>query len=300
MTPKELSRAADKAQRAALKEKVRLLKNADDEILRILETALQRVRSILAGQPSDYQQWQLPQVEREIERELAGMRGRAQALAGRAAGTMWQGGIDSVDRPLAAGGFSINGVVPQLSSRQLDAMRNFMTDRLRDATAEGINQINTQLGLTVIGTQSPSDAVTNITRILGEGTRDRARTIVAHNLGTVYSTAAQERAQAASKVIAMRKVWRRSGKRKQRPGHALADGQSREIDEPFDIPNKDGVIVKMMMPHDPKAPIGETINCGCTALYKPAGWKSTKPDRAPFRPDELKNNPQLAALLKSS
>jgi hypothetical protein len=299
VTPKERNRAVDKAQRAELREKVRLLKDADAEIRRILETALGRVRSILAGQPSDYQQWQLPQVEREIERELGGMRNQAQTMAGRAAGAMWQGGIDSIDKPLSVGGFSINGVVPQLSARQLDAMRNFMTDRLRDATADAINQVNTQLGLTVIGVQSPSDAVTQITEILGEKTRDRARTIVAHNLQTVYSTAAQERAEAASKVIAMRKVWRRSGKRKQRPGHALADGQSREIDEPFDIPDADGVIVKMMMPHDPKAPIGETINCGCTALYKPSGWKSTKPDRAPFRADELKDNPQLAQLVKS-
>jgi len=187
--------------------------------------------------------------------------------------------------------------VPQISTRQLDAIRSFMTDRIKDATAEAINKMNTQLGLTLIGAQTPSQAVTAITDILQTGTRQRALTIVNDNLGRAYSVASHERMKAAAKTVEMDKVWRRSGKRHQRIGHALADGQRRAVNEPFEVVDKDGVIVKLMFPRDPAAPLGETINCGCVSIPKVRGWNTATPDRAPFRADELDTNPQLRAVL---
>lgn len=297
MTPSERNRAFDREQRKLLRAQVGLLNDAAAEIRRILTLGITRIRSALAGAPSDYQQWQLPQIEAEIERTLTTTRSQAQAEAIKHIFTAWQAGADLIDKPLAAGGLTIAGLVPQISTRQLDAIKSFMTDRLRDATADAINKVNADLGLVMIGAQSPSDAVTSITRTLEGTTRERAATIVRTELGRAYSVASQARMNAAAEVIGMDKVWRRSGKRHQRIGHALADGQRVAHDEKFKIPDRDGVIVELMYPRDPAGPPGETINCGCVSIPKPRGWITTTPDRVPFRQDELDSNPQLKGFL---
>jgi hypothetical protein len=297
MSPKEAARAFAKAQQAELRKYVGLLRDADAEIRRLVEAALVKVRSQLADMPADADAGWLAAREREISQALNALRAQAQGVATTFSTRAWLLGIAAVDVPLAAGGLSINGIVPQISTRQLDAIRSFMTDRIKDATAEAINKMNTQLGLTLIGAQTPSQAVTAITDILQTGTRQRALTIVNDNLGRAYSVASHERMKAAAKTVEMDKVWRRSGKRHQRIGHALADGQRRAVNEPFEVVDKDGVIVKLMFPRDPAAPLGETINCGCVSIPKVRGWNTATPDRAPFRADELDTNPQLRAVL---
>lgn len=297
MTPKERSRAFDKVQREILRAKVSLINDTTGTIRAILQAGLAKVRATLAGQPTDYQQWQLPQVEMEIERTLVGSRNQAVDAAGRGLNAAWQFGIDAIDRPLRAAEFFGINAAPQISSRQLSAISTFMTDRLRDVTYDAVNKINTDLGLVMIGAQSPSEAVTRITATLEGATRDRAVAIVRTELGRAYQVASQSRAVAANKVVPMDKVWRRSGKIHQRPNHALADGQRVPVDEPFKIPDKDGVIFSIMHPLDPAAPVGEIVNCGCTAIPKPRGWANTTPDRVPFRADELSQNTQLAALV---
>jgi hypothetical protein len=52
-----------------------------------------------------------------------------------------------------------------------------------------------------------------------------------------------------------------------------------------------------MFPRDPKAPPGETINCGCVAIPKVRGWNSTTPDRVPFTERELAANRELKKLV---
>lgn len=297
MTPSEKKRAFEKAQRALLRAQVGLLNDASAEIRGYLAQALTTIRSQLAGQPSDYQQWQLPQIEAEIERTLNATRNVSQAAAQRRIIESWAAGINAIDQPLIASRLIVAGMLPQISYRQLDAIKSFMTDRLRDATADAVNKINADLGLVMIGAQSPSQAVTNITTLLEGTTRERAVTIVRTELGRAYSVAGQARMSAAAELIPMDKVWRRSGKPRQRVGHALADGQRVDANEKFKIADKDGVIVEMMYPRDPTAPAGETINCGCVAIAKPREWKSTTPDHVPFRADELANNVPLRTIV---
>lgn len=299
MTPKEARRAFDKEQRRLLRLQIGLINDATGEITGYLNHALETVRSILADQPSDYQQWQLPQIEAEISRTLAVARNQSQASAMSRIMQSWQAGIAGVDGPLVASELTVAGTLPQISYRQLDAIKSFMTDRLRDAAADAVNKINADLGLVMIGAQSPGQAITNITKLLEGTTRERAAGIVRTELGRAYSVAGQARMVAAAEVIPMDKVWRRSGKPRQRVGHALADGQRVDVKDYFKIPDKDGVIVELMFPRDPSGPPGETINCGCVSIPKPREWRSTTPDRVPFRADELDRNSQLAAFVKA-
>lgn len=297
MTEREKQRALERAQRERLRAQVALIRNAQSEIDRLLKLAQARVRGILLEQPSDYEQWQLPQIEREISRALQGWRGQAATSATSALERAWEGGRGLVDGPLEAAGFRIAGVAPLITQNQLQALKSFLTDRLRDVTVEAINRINAQLGLVVIGAQSPFDATRAIAGILGDRSLRRATTIVRTELGRAFSVAGQARMDQAAKVVALDKVWRRSGKPHQRIGHAIADGQRVAHDAPFEIIAKTGEMVRLMFPRDPKAPPGETINCGCVAIPKVRGWRSTTPDRVPFSERELDANPELKKIV---
>lgn len=168
-----------------------------------------------------------------------------------------------VDRPVEAS-LALGGR-PQfrlaaIDTRQLDAIRGFLTGRMTDISTTMANQINTQLGLVAIGAETLAGATAAIARILHvggvQGGRRRPLTIIRTELGRAYSIAAQQRrAQAAEVLPGLKKLWRRSGKLHSRHGHYLADGQIRAVDEPF-IANG----LELMFRRDPAGPAQET---GC-------------------------------------
>jgi hypothetical protein len=256
MTERERQRALEQAQRARLRAQVALLRDTQAEIERLMKTAVERVRTVLGAQPSDYQKWQLPQLEREIQRSLDVFRAQASTVATAASSKSWDAGKDLVDGPLHAAGFQIAGLAPLLTQDQLQALKSFLTDRIRDVTADAINRVNTQLGLVTIGAQTPFDATKAVAGILEDTSLKRATTIVRTELGRAFSVANQARMNQAAKVVLMDKVWRRSGKLHQRWGHAIADGQRVAHDEPFQIVARSGEVIDLMFPRDPKGPPG--------------------------------------------
>lgn len=281
-----------KAYNAELKARAALIAETQAKVQALLTVALVEVKSTLAGAPSEFQAWYLPQLQAEIEKTLATMGGQAAGVVSGAADDAWQLGMATIDKPIAAAGVQIAGVLPHLDQQQLLAMRNFMTDRIRDVGNSALSKINAELGLTLIGARPMSDTITAVQEIMGGETRRRATTIVRTEIGRVYSTAAHERAmQAEAAGVAMDKVWRRSGKLRPRLPHALADGQRVAADKPFHI---NGHL--MMHPHDPTAPASETVNCGCVVLYRPAGWMQTKPDHKPYTDAELALDPRMAEI----
>lgn len=280
MTPSEAARQARAAQRKILAERTAFMRTTRDRIVALLNHALAEIKTTLGGAPTDYQLWSLPQLAAEIRQTLAKFGQDAGAEMATAAGKVWEAGAAMVDRPIAAaGGAQIVAALPHLSTRQLLAMRAFMVDRIKDIGVQAANRISNELGLVVIGTQSPSEAIGNVTRIMGEPSRKRATTIVRTELGRTFAVASYERLQqAAARVPGLKKQWRQSGKLHPRLHHALADGQVQEIASPFVLA---GGKVKLMYPHDPKAPAGEVINCGCVALPFKDDWRVSRPGRVP-------------------
>lgn len=271
MSPQDKKKAFKAAVKAGVKQKTAIQANTHAEIVRLLKLAQDNIAAVLIAQPSDYQRWALVDLQFEITRVLKEFGESGAAVIGTAAGESWQAGQDLLDKPLQAiGGASIVGVLPRIDTRQLTAMREFMTDRIKDIGIQGANKINSQLGLVVIGAQSPGDAVTQVRRILGDPSRKRAATIVRTELGRVFSSASQARMQqAVSAGVPLQKEWIRSGKKHARTGHNMAHGQTVPVNEPFYIPTSTGgSATRMMYPHDPAAPAKETINCGCASIPK--------------------------------
>lgn len=249
-------------------------KDTDKEIRRLLKKALADINRdlALAPDPKSWQSFHLTNLKKNVASALDAMERAASSKLGSAAGQSWQAGVDLVDKPLAAAGgprFRLDGVLGEIDTRQLRAMRSFMTDRIGDISTTVANRINGELGLVMIGSKTQSQAADAIGALI-DGGRARATTIVRTELGRAFAAAAQERyAQAAQKLPGLKKQWRRSGKVHSRPEHDAIDGQVRDVDKPFDLPNG----ISLMFPRDPRAPASETVNCGCESLPFMESWE---------------------------
>jgi hypothetical protein len=286
------------ARKEIIQVRTQILRATADELTQLLQDAQARIAALLAAQPSDYQRWYLPQLQAQIEAALNQFAAGASTSLGSAAGTAWTTGQALVDEPIAAGGIRIAAQIPAINTAQLAAMRTFMTDRMRAVSIETAAKINGQLGLVMIGGQSPGDAIGNIQALLEGSPRRRAITVVRTEIGRAFATATQERmAQAVEVLPGLGKQWRRSGKIHSRRKHDLTDGQIRPVDKPFILGTGNVVDeeasagIRIMYPHDPAAPASETINCGCVSLPHMAHWEMATPGKRPFTQQEIDLNP---------
>jgi hypothetical protein len=302
MTPAERERLFARVRGRILRDQVGLMTGTRDELFRLLKEAQAAIVEQLADQPTDYQRWSLPQLSAQIRQVMDQLARDAGGEIASASAKAWETGQQSLDEPLAQAGVRIATQLPQIDTRQLAAIRAFTVDRIKDIAADGANKIIAELGLVVIGARSPSEAIGAVKKILGEKSRDRARTIVRTELGRLYETAAHERRLEAAKILpGLKKQWRRSGKLHPRLHHDLADGQLRDVDEPFILTPFGKPRVELMYPKDPAAPAGETINCGCTAISFMASWEVKHPGRVPGSPllDDAESVTDILARQKA-
>ncbi len=295
MTDRERQARFQREREERLRAGLRIQRDTSGEVRRLLLAAEASIMQVLAGQPSDFRRWQLAELQRVIARILAGVDAPAVNLVGAGLARSWEAGVALIDAPLVAGGVDLVGSLVALDTRNLVAMRAFTTERIRDVSAKVANRINDQLANTMMGLQTPWEAANQVSGLIREGGMRRANTIVRTQLGQAYSAAAQQRQEQAAEVVpGMQKQWRRSGKLHSRYGHDFIDGQVRDVDKPFDLPGG----VQLMFPRDPAGPIGEIINCGCTALPLMAHWPASTPGARRFTAEEIKGNRTKRALAE--
>lgn len=295
MNDNERNKAFRKERTRIIKGKLTIQRNTFAEIERLLKLAATQINTTLAGTPTDYQAWNLPQLQNAIATAMDDIARLTQQTISSGANEAWQQGIDLIDKPVAAGGLEIAAVLPAIDTRQLIAMRSFMTDKMKDISMTIANKVNSELGLVAIGAKGQHDAITDIATILKSG-RSRAITVVRTELGGAFSVATQARMTQASEYLpGLKKQWRRSGKIHSRIHHDAADGQIVDQDKPFSLFAKTGT-VQLMFPRDPAAPVGERVNCGCESLPYMDDWEVKNPGRVPFTDEELKKNAFKRAL----
>lgn len=286
MTPEQKAFEAEVRQR--LRERAALILATDQDVIRLLQAAKARITEQLAAQPSEFAQWQLPQLLAQIQALLDGATNTGAARVDAGVRSAWQQGEDFVDKPLAAGGFNIEAQLPLLDATVLANLRTFTVGRIKDIGTEAVRSISASLGLVTLGAKTPFEAIKDIQATLGQDATRRATTIVRTELGRAFAMASQQRMeQSAAKVPGIKKQWRRSGKIHSRWNHDVADGQIRDVGKPFELPSLHGPVA-MMHPHDPAAPVEEVINCGCISLPFMAEWQVATPGAKPFSALELK------------
>lgn len=287
---KDQERRWKEQERAAQAERKKLLDDTHDDIVVLLRRAQGEIALTLASAPSDYQQWRLNALNLEVDRLLGIFGDQAGDVLSNAAAEAWAGGLAAIDKPFSAAGIEM--VLPVIDSTQLQAMRTFMVDRIKDVGVQAAQKIKSEIGQALIGIQDIAQTIQKVGSIMGESSVSRVTTIVGDNLSRAWATASFDRAMQSDAVgVEMEKIWRRSGKIHSRLAHDLTDGVRKPINEPFVINGH-----KIMYPKDPKAPIEESINCGCVCLYRPVGMSATLADKRPFSARELELNPNKAQI----
>ncbi|MDP3887027.1 hypothetical protein [Hydrogenophaga sp.] len=295
MTPEQKSFEAAIKERLA--ERARLLLATDQRTVALLRDALVQINQQLTAQPADWKLWQLTRLRDQLETVLTATGTLAGTAASLALRDAWQLGEDFVDKPLAVAGFNVEMRLQALDARVLAAMRTFSVDRMKDVTEVAAGKIAQQLGLVTIGGKTPFEAIKSVEAILGEESAKRATTIVHTEVSRAFAVAGNERVvQAAPLVPGLGKQWRRSGKIHSRWNHDLMDGQVVEAGKLFKVPNPGGGFDMMQCPHDPAAPVGQVIHCGCISIPWMKGWKVSTPGAKPFTERELKLDGRKAAL----
>lgn len=239
------------------------------DVMRVLARAESKVQAVLKNAPTDWQSYHMPKLKRAIAKAMEETALELKKAAELHQGRAFSFGRASLDLPLGVAGFKVDLLTPVMNTRQLSAMRAFMTDRMENVAARAVEKINGQLGLVMAGAQSPTDAINSISALL-QGDRGRALTVMRTEVGRAYSVAAQERMEETRHYLpGLKKQWRKSGKLRGRLEHIAADGQEREVDEPFDVGGE-----KLMFPRDPNGSARNTINCGCESLPWMDSWET--------------------------
>ena len=258
MTPAE-KRKAFNAERARQVKQRKLLQ---EELYSNLSDLLQQVEAEIQAQmqnnPTDWQTWQLRKLKAEINRLLTALGVKSESLVIESANRTWQAGIDLIDKPLAAAAVEFVGLAPLVNLQQLEAIRFFMVDKIKDVASDAAKAIGQQLELAAMGAIDLQTLQKGIASRLTEDADYRAKMIVQTELGRLYGVSSQARLDQAGFVPGLKKQWKRSNRRKPRLSHAVANNQVQPVDKPFIIGK-----VLMMHPHDPKAPASEVIRCGC-------------------------------------
>lgn len=278
MTDRQRLEAFTKSRRHELRRCNAAQRKALEEARRILKEAEKAIRKTLDGQPTEWQSHHLARLQGEVTRALREAGQALEEVTASQSGRMYQLGLDLVDCPLKAAGVKLGAagvkagaVAPQVHVTQLAAMRHTTTDKM--GLLKGTTRrINDQLSLVITGAQQPGQAVTAIQNLLN-GDRARALNVLRTELNTAYAAASQERMDTARVMLpGLKKQWRKSGKRFGRREHILADGQVRDIDQPFDVGGE-----KLMFPRDPKASAKNRVNCGCQSLPYMEHWTMSNP-----------------------
>ncbi|TAN61056.1 hypothetical protein EPN18_07415 [bacterium] len=184
-----------------------------------------------------------------------------------------QMGIEMVDAPLSAAGIYTGFNISKSSMERL-AMKDFAGHVTQNLYGDAWSKIKSELTLGVLGGKTPQE----VSKAIGANLTDpsiftsldaRAEAITKTELGRAFSMAAQSRMEeAAGYVDGLEKQWLHAGHpRMARPYHLALNGYHVPVDEPFLVGN-----VAMMYPRDPKAPIGEVINCGCDHVPYHVRW----------------------------
>lgn len=257
-TPDERTAAFSAERARQLLRLVRIQRGAIQEILKQLDIAQKAITAQLAGVTDALTRQRLQAVQQDIARVMQTFRTAAEGSAIAGSQAAWHAGTEMLTAPLAAGGVAFT---TRIDPRALSALQGALTHLIADVSTATINRINAQLAQVIIGTQTASNAISEVQRLLNSA-RQRAKTIVYTELGRIYATATQASMEDATKRLpGLRKRWVKSGKLHPRPEHVVAHGQLRGVNEPFDIAGE-----ALLYPRDPAGSAGNTINCGCLSI----------------------------------
>jgi uncharacterized protein with gpF-like domain len=240
-----------------------------------------RIELELSRQGGELNQAQLRSLRAAIDDHIARFQSELTAAAQADLAGAFTGGEALVSEPLAAAGIEVSFFSP--SRAQINAITDFSADLIKQIADEMRAKINTQIQRSFLGAQTPSQAMAQITDILGvkqtdlrwgrlkrpqvvKGIAARAEAI----LRTEFTRAANmghmsQLELANTQIPGLMKRWQARGDRRTRKTHLDTHRNTfREpipVNQPFEVGND-----LLMFPGDPNGSAQETINCRCNLL----------------------------------
>lgn len=235
------------------------------EVLRILRKAEEDLVARLRD-PSAAMESSLLRQRDAVRDAIARFEAEAGAAVGRGLDRAWGAGVDLLARPMEAIGVDLRPAL-RIDDRALRALRNLTTDKIKGLTLDSVNKINAKLAEVLVGTKPMPEAIADVQKILGADSARRARTIVYTSVGQAYSEAGDEAMQqAVDRGVKLGKRWIKSGKRNPRKSHVAAHNQMVRASQPYLIAMAKGGVEPLRFPRDPKASLGNILNCGCISV----------------------------------
>lgn len=245
------------------------------EIIQLLEEARKRIVAELAGlDPESFSAAQRAQLKASIERALDQFRREATLQVNAMQGESFRLGQQTVDAPAqAAVGYAPLGGI---STDTLRIAQGYTADLITALSADAAAKVNAAIQRAFLGGQPMTEIITQIGRAVGgqeftglfSELGRRATVISVNEILRVHSIAAQARLEDLAEQLPGAKPkkqwhWLNVGQIP-RLTHRDIDGQVKEVDEPFEVPDpQSGVIEELMYPRDPSGSPSNTINCHC-------------------------------------
>jgi len=237
------------------------------EIKADLERVRKEIIVLLAGAPKDWQIHQAQGLLVEIERQLKAWSAFSTDAIGSRFPTAADVGQDQVFASLG-----VTAARPMLPPGLLAVAYQSLPLMISDVERETTIKVGRILRQAVLAQRTPWDAMQEIGTITGKGVFGsalvRGETILRTEYGRIAQTANYVTLSELSQdQPTLRKEWSAVIDGRTRPTHAEADGEIRDIDEPYDLGGYPG-----LYPHDPQLPAEESINCRCISVAMDASW----------------------------
>jgi hypothetical protein len=184
-------------------------------------------------------------------------------------------GQQSIDNPLGTlqGNFFIPSPQQVTSIAQFRVLVDLVNTNLVSMSNTAASQIVNVVRMTALGNGSSFEAMRQISQILGitsprsgreivRGITARGERVLRTELNRAFNMSAHDRMMTLDRELGgLEKQWMATGDSRTRQSHLDAHGQRVRVDKQFTVGG-----VKMLHPHDPKAPAREVVNCRCRGI----------------------------------
>jgi hypothetical protein len=244
----------------------------DDQVVKAVQF-LDRARQEVAAAvgTTDWQLYHLPQLKTAIERAMQEFTSRYGIQLNRDQSEFWNFGQTMVDEPLRVVG--ITAAIPAIDTTIFSAMQNYSKHLIDSLGADATAKIYSEFASGLIGQKSPFEVMQAVGSNLNDkgifnSIAARAETITRQETGRILEEASQARLEKAAEVVpGLQKMWQHGTSKVPRLTHLAAEGQVRDVNEPFMVGGE-----ALMYPRDMAGSPGNTINCSCYTVPYMAGW----------------------------
>lgn len=188
-------------------------------------------------------------------------------------------GIQLIDTTIKTADLRL--AIPYLSEQLLVQVQEYSASLITNLTDFARQRIAQELDLAVLGQKPQVDVV----RAIGANLKDpsifgtiakRAATIYQTEVSRIENLAAQERMKQVAGQVPLRKEWMHSHQGVPRPGHLALSGTAIDPTGRFELKGADGKTYRILAPHDPILPVGETVSCRCKIIPVVRKYEQTK------------------------